>query len=223
MLTGLKSAFADAIGPVPDARQCGQAGADYPCRCCASGLIAGTRVATDRGWQAVQDLVPGQPVLTFDRDFQPLRTLRREYHWSPVARSARAFWPLSVPVGALGNAMPLTLFPEQNVLLESDLAEARYGDPFVLVPARLLDGLRGIFRAPPANDPTEVITLQFDRDESVFVNGGALAFCFALAEGEMMPLDALCDCGAQGAGYIVPAPDEMPDLLAALSEAWTPV
>lgn len=95
--------------------------------------------------------------------------------------------PLYVPAGALGNSSPLVLMAEQNVLVESDLAEEQFGDPFVLVPAMALEGVLGIWRMPPP-EPQDVYGLSFERDEIVFTNGAALVFCPQQFERGTMPL-----------------------------------
>ena len=51
-----------------------------------------------------------------------------------------------MPKGALGNAAPLTLLPGQQILVESDLAEDIFGDPFI-AEARHLAGQEGVSSA----------------------------------------------------------------------------
>jgi len=141
----------------------------------ADGLIAGTRIATDRGWQDVADLRAGDRIVTFDHGLQPVRAVGRGTVTS-VAHLPRAARPLHVPPGALGNRRALTLLPGQTVLIESDRAEALYGDPFVLVPAAALEGWNGIARVQPQAE-TEVVFLEFDGDEIVYAEGMALVHC----------------------------------------------
>ena len=61
-------------------------------------------------------------------------------------------------------------------MLESDLAEEALGDPFALVPAAALEGVRGVERVCPT-DPIEVVSLHFEADQVVFAEHGALLFC----------------------------------------------
>lgn len=142
----------------------------------ASGLTFGTRVATATGWRPAESVAVGDLVLTFDRGMQSVRQITRSIAWAGEDMPARALWPISVPAGALGNAEPLMLMPDQLVMLESDTAEILYGDPFTLVNAADLDGLRGIARVPPQG-ATETVMLHFDQGEVVFVGDGALVFC----------------------------------------------
>ncbi|SIO44576.1 Hint domain-containing protein [Rhodovulum sp. ES.010] len=160
----------------------------------ASGFAAGTEIATTHGWRPVEALAPGVRVLTFDHGAQPVRAVQRGLLWRGWARCPQPLWPLTVPEGALGNSAPLTLLPEQSVLVESDLAEELYGDPFVLIQARYLEGVLGIHRvAPTLGRPVEVIVPLFDRPEITFANGAALVFCPAQGEGEPVPLHRLCE------------------------------
>ena len=70
---------------------------------------------------------------------------------------------------------------EQPVLIESDAAEALYGDPFLMVAAQVLDGYHGIARVPPMREVT-VVTLEFEGDEVVYANAGAMFLCGAQAD-----------------------------------------
>lgn len=142
----------------------------------ADGLMAGTLVATDLGWQPVQDLRAGDRVVTFDNGMQVLRSVRVSSLWTAQAEAPRKVWPIQVPAKALGNRADMTLMPEQAVLIESDQAEELYGDPFMLVAAGTLDGHKGITRVPPQREIT-VVTLEFEGDEVVYVNGTLLAHC----------------------------------------------
>ena len=142
----------------------------------AEGLIAGTLVATEQGWQPVQDLQPGDRVVTFDNGMQRLKAVRVSTLWTAAAQAPRGLWPLRVPPRALGNRTEIVLLPEQVVLIESDAAETLYGDPFGMVAAGALDGYKGIERTPPAREMT-VVTLEFTRDEVVYANGTTLVHC----------------------------------------------
>lgn len=69
-----------------------------------------------------------------------------------------------------------------------------YGDPFLLLPARFLEGALGIRRVPPAPGLTlEVIVPLFDHPEIAFANGSARVFCPSRGEGDTVPLNRLGD------------------------------
>lgn len=141
-----------------------------------SGIVAGTRVATAMGWRDVAALQAGDMVLTFDGGLQPLVAVRRRPMWHGEGQVPQHFWPLHVPTGALDNAAAMLVLPRQGVMLESDLAEDVLGDPFALIPAAALEGARGIERVCP-DARIEAVTLEFETDQVVFAERGALLFC----------------------------------------------
>lgn len=148
------------------------------------GILAGARLATPKGWSAVEDLRPGDQVLTFDAGMQTITEVRRTITHNSSQAGLRSDWPLLVPAGALGNSVELTLMPEQTIMVESDLAEECSGDPFALIPATALEGALGIARHAPAA-AQELISLHFADDQVVFVNGSALVLCAASMQGDM--------------------------------------
>ena len=153
----------------------------------AFGLIAGTKVATANGWRPVEAITEGDLVLTFDRGLQPVRSITRGQNWEADSICPASLWPLHVPAGALGNQTPMTLLSEQSVMIESDSGDILFGDPFQLVSAADLNGVRGIERCMPRSEH-QVIQLQFDNDEVVFANAGALIFCPSLGVVNMADL-----------------------------------
>lgn len=143
-----------------------------------SGIIAGTRIATARGWQHVEDVKPGDAVLTFDNGLRPVRSVQRLPLWAGAGSCPRQILPLHVPAGVLGNREPMQVLPFQGLMVESDAAEAATGDPFALIRAEALEGVCGIRRTEEAAR-VEVFVLQFDEDEIVFTAHGALCICGA--------------------------------------------
>ncbi|WP_299622536.1 Hint domain-containing protein [uncultured Tateyamaria sp.] len=140
------------------------------------GLLSGTRIATAMGWRAVEALAPGDMVLTFDNGLRPLIEVRREVFWVADMMIPAAYASVYVPAGALGNSADLELLPDQGVLIESDAACDAQGDPFAVIPAKALDGFRGIRRTPPRTQ-IEVIVLVFADEQVIYAEGGALIHC----------------------------------------------
>lgn len=142
----------------------------------SEGLLAGRLVATDTGWRAVETLAPGDMVLTFDHGMRKLvaNTL------ATVSADPRygTPWGMLVPAGALGNRRAITLLPSQLVLLDCDYAAARFGDPFILAPAGLLEGYKGITRTDLASGHSSHM-LAFEDEEIVHADGSALLLCYA--------------------------------------------
>ncbi|MGI1663822.1 Hint domain-containing protein [Palleronia sp. KMU-117] len=140
-----------------------------------TGLVAGTRIETARGWTPVEQVLTGEKVQTFDGGLRPVTRIERTVYGADLAQA----YPdglLMVPGGALHNCDAFYLMPEQHVLLESAVAEEVLGRPAVLVPASALEGYRGIARVMPV-DLVEVVTLFFDDEEVVYANTGALVHC----------------------------------------------
>lgn len=142
----------------------------------AEGLVAGTRIATAMGWRPVEAMAAGDSVMTFDHGLRPVVSVTRCQLWTGTSPCPRHLMPLAVPTGALGNGSPMLLLPEQNVLIESDLAESVFGDPFALIPAAALEGFRGIDRITP-HQRVEVVVLHFEEDEVIYANGTGMIHC----------------------------------------------
>lgn len=140
------------------------------------GIVAGTKVATAVGWRPVEAIIAGDRVLTFDAGLQTVIEVRRQVLYASVTLVPMDNWPLFVPAGALGNRADMQILPGQNVLIESDTAEAMYGDPFVLLPAAALEGYNGISRLA-LSARVEVVSLHFAQDQIVHANIGALFLC----------------------------------------------
>lgn len=138
----------------------------------AEGILATTRIATPDGWLPAGSLLPGTPVLTFDNGARAVVTT----HFLPLGRTPESLWPLEVPQWALDNREEVILLPEQRVLIEADLAEDLYGDPFALIPAQALEGWRGIARCRPPEGAGAVV-LGFERPEVIYASRGLLLSC----------------------------------------------
>ena len=142
----------------------------------ASGIVAGTRIATTMGWRPVEGIVAGDSVLTFDGGLQRVARVDHATLWTSQTACPRPLWPLKIPPGALGNKTEAMLLPEQVVMIEDDIAEEILGDPFVLIPAAALDGLGGA-RAVAPTGTIGVVTLYFDEEQVVFADLGVMFFC----------------------------------------------
>ena len=136
------------------------------------GLAASMRLATPDGWIDAGDLEPGDPVLTFEQGAMPVAAVFRS---AQAAEVPPFFWPVYLPRGVMDNDHPVELLPAQMVMLESDLAEERFGEPFVMVPALALLGWNGITRRPPRE--VEMVHLQFDSPQIIFAGRCLLLGC----------------------------------------------
>lgn len=166
----------------------------------AEGLFASTPLATSDGWRAAGELAPGDAVMTFDNGLQPVAAV---FH-APFSSGPPGLWPLRIPKWALDNRDEVTLLPQQRLLVEADLAEALFGDPFALIPAEALEHWRGISRFRP--DPGgEVVQLHFTRPQIVYASRGILLSCAgeSWAEVDWSGDPGHTACSASQARYLV--------------------
>lgn len=156
-----------------------------------TGFLPGTMIATQNGWQAVDKITKGDVIVTFDNgpqvvvDVQTLRIARKSI-------PDRKAFTIHVPKGALGNNHELSVMPMQEVMIESDKAEALHGDPFVLLPAQMLEGIRGVTRRAIDADLT-VTMIVFAEEQVVHCNGAFLML--GSTEGCFSPMSASADAG----------------------------
>ena len=165
------------------------------------GLMAGTKVASNLGWRAIEALTVGDAVLTFDNGMQRIVEVRRTTFWTDAPWTPEAHWPVIVPEGALDNREELVLLADQGVVVESEAAAQLFDDPFAIVAAHALEGVRGIYRAPPA-EKVELIALYFAQEQVIYAEGGALLHCPA----HTVSLDAFLN--SDGARYEVLSPGD---------------
>ncbi|MEO1732521.1 MAG: Hint domain-containing protein [Pseudomonadota bacterium] len=141
-----------------------------------SGFLSGTMVATRSGWRAVDQITVGEEVLTFDHGFQIVTDIQRNLIGDTPVDKACSDRVIEIPTGALGNARPVLLMPDQGILVENEETVDVMGDPFAVVAAALLEGCGEIQMARPFG-PIQVTVLAFEEDEVVYIDGGLLAHC----------------------------------------------
>ena len=151
----------------------------------SEGILSGTLIAAEAGWCAVETLCPGDLVLTFDGGPVPIVEIHHAQASVPQGDWPMMHWPMQVPKGVLGNRSALRVLPGQLVMLESDLAETMFGDPFALVPARALEPWRGIAPCPPRTTEA-AFGLVFETEQLVYANSGVLLHCPGVAGGNFM-------------------------------------
>lgn len=127
-------------------------------------FVAGTLVETPCGMVPVEDLSPGDLVLTRDCGAQPLR-------WIGQRRvSARGHLaPIRFEAGAYGDHNEIWLSPQHRVLFQDALAELLFGETEVLVAAKDLVNDQSVRRVE-GGDVTYVHLL-FDRHQVIYTEG----------------------------------------------------
>ncbi len=130
----------------------------------------GTLFDTPTGPRAIEQLRPGDLLLTKDHGSQPIRWLWAR-HW-PLAklRNHPVLGPIRVAKGALGAGLPrrdLMVSRHHRLLLCSKIASRMYGKPEVLAPAKDLTAIEGIDVAPITGSITYYHILM-DKHEILF-------------------------------------------------------
>ena len=127
------------------------------------GLAAGTVVLTLRGEVAVEELVPGDRVITRDAGAQTLRAVE-----AAAARVA----PVRIAAGSLGHNRPgrdMAMGPGTRIHLRDWRAKALYGSARALVEAhRLIDGEFVTEERPRG---LTLYALAFDAPQIVYADG----------------------------------------------------
>lgn len=132
----------------------------------------GSRILTDRGDVAVEDLVVGDIVLTRDHGYQSVRWtgLRRVAGWE-LSLQPRLN-PILIPAGALGQGQPsrdLRVSPQHRLLFTGPRAELLFGEQEVLVAAIHLVGHAGIKQVTP--ESIVYLHVMFDNHEVICADG----------------------------------------------------
>ena len=132
-----------------------------------TGLTGQTTVLTLDGEMPVDQLTPGDRVITRDSGMAILKELRRT-----VADVA----PVSIKAGSLGHTRPgsdMLVGPDTRILIRDWRAHALFGVPVALVPAhRLTDGE---FVTDLPKRRVALFELVFDRQHIVYADGIELA------------------------------------------------
>lgn len=112
----------------------------------------GTRIMTDQGPRAVEDLRPGDQLLTRDNGHQPLRLNLESRLTAETLRQFPERAPIRIAAGTLGDHGTLEVSPEHRMLVTGWRANALFEAPEVLAAARdLVDGERVVRTAPTAD------------------------------------------------------------------------
>lgn len=139
----------------------------------AACFTPGTAIKTRDGEIPVEDLQPGQSVLTRDAGYRPLRWIGAQ-HFPAIALHDRPHLaPIRIRAGALGRGLPdrdLIVSPQHRMLVSDQTCALWFDTAEVLVAAKDLTGLDGIDVVIPPEGITYVHIL-FDRHEIVSANG----------------------------------------------------
>ncbi|MEL6411057.1 MAG: Hint domain-containing protein [Pseudomonadota bacterium] len=127
-------------------------------------FVYGTMIMTEQGERPVEDLRPGDMILTRDEGFRPLRWVG-----SREVAGKGDFAPICIRANTFGKHEELWLSPLHRVLVRDSLAELLFGEAEVLVAAKDLVNDHSVRRI----EQTKVgyFHLLFDRHQVVFSEG----------------------------------------------------
>lgn len=132
----------------------------------------GTLITTPEGQRLVEDLQPGDKVLTRDNGVQEIRWIgRRDMTHAELAAMPR-FRPVLIKAGSLGDGLPerdMLVSPNHRMLVASARNALHFGEAEILVSAKhLVDDLR--VRVADTLG-TSYLHFMFDRHQVVQANG----------------------------------------------------
>jgi hypothetical protein len=125
---------------VADVRRVGKQGA-------IACFVAGTKILTVGGQRPVEQLVPGDRILTRDHGLQTLRWIGCRHVDASEVAEFEAVRPIRIAKGALGNGMPdrdLLVSPEHRVMVSGDKVAELVGEEEALIAAKFLIGREGV-------------------------------------------------------------------------------
>lgn len=132
----------------------------------------GTLIATPKGERPVEDLRPGDRVITRDNGIQEIRwTGRKAMGWKALCASPH-LKPVLIRQGSLGNGLPerdMMVSPNHRVLVANDRTSLYFEEHEVLVAAKHLVNNRGVHGIDSMG--TSYIHFMFDQHEVVLSNG----------------------------------------------------
>jgi len=140
---------------------------DVPC------FVHGTLIATEHGQRPIEDLCPGDLVLTRDHGLQPVRWIGSRRLDAASLQGKNDLRPIRIRANAIGPSLPskdLLVSPQHRILVRSKIAQRMFGTIEVLVAAKQLLPLDGVEIADDLVD-VEYFHLLFDQHEILFSNG----------------------------------------------------
>lgn len=133
----------------------------------------GTKLRTNTGNVAIEDLAIGDMILTADNGLQPIRWIGSSQFSAAELAEAPHLRPIRIRANALTTGLPkndLIVSPQHRILVRSKIAQRMFGVDEVLVAAKQLLEIDGVEVAEDLQDVTYFHML-FDDHEIVFADG----------------------------------------------------
>lgn len=137
-----------------------------------AGLVAGTQIDTPDGARPIEQIAPGNRVLTDDGQARPVVRTRRRRLSLAEQIAHPGLRPLTLAPGTAGNEAPLDLAPGQRLMLGGWRVEILYGRAEALLPAAELLDHRQVRRAPLAG-PVVYHRLDLAGGDGLLMSAGA--------------------------------------------------
>lgn len=138
-----------------------------------SGIPCFTRdtlITSAQGPTPIQDLHPGDQVVTLGLGTQPIRWVGHRRFERDALQANPRLWPVRIVAGALGGGLPvrdLLVSRQHRMLVQSRIAQRMFGATEVLIPAIKLTALPGIY-VDDGITGVEYFHLLFDRHQVIF-------------------------------------------------------
>ena len=136
-------------------------------------VARGTHLATPEGEVRVEDLRPGNLVLTADGRAEPVRWIGSRCLAAADLAADPTLRPIRIAAGAFGPVRPardLRVSPQHRVLLSGWRAELLFGEQSVLVPAKGLVDDQAV-RVDQSTEEVEYFHILFGRHEVILTEG----------------------------------------------------
>jgi hypothetical protein len=127
-------------------------------------FVAGTRILTVEGQRAVEQLVPGDRILTRDDGVQPIRWIGQT-----TVRATGAMAPVLIREGALNNTRDLLVSPDHRLFVYQRHDHIGAGRSELLVKARHLVNGETVYAAEGGF--VDYYQLMFDTHQIIFAEG----------------------------------------------------
>ena len=140
--------------------------------CVIPCFTPGTLIATPKGERPVEDLQPGDKVITRDNGIQEIRWVgQKALDWKALSANPH-LQPVLIRAGSLGNGLPerdMMVSPNHRILVANDRTALYFDEHEVLVAAKHVVNHKGIHTLDSIG--TTYIHFMFDRHEVVLSNG----------------------------------------------------
>ncbi|MFX0541521.1 Hint domain-containing protein [Roseovarius sp. S4756] len=136
-------------------------------------FASGTLIETEDGPRPIEELTPGQMIMTADHGAQPLRWIGSMRYSAAQLQKDETLCPILIEAGALGADCPqeaLSVSRQHRMLVRGAAARDAFGSGEALIPAIHLVGLPGIMLDRHRAGVT-YYHLLFDIHQIVFGNG----------------------------------------------------